>query len=544
MEITWWKETVVYQVYPRSFKDSDGDGIGDLRGIIEKLDYIRDLGVGVIWLSPVYKSPNTDNGYDISDYRAIMPEFGNMDDFDALLRGAHERGLRIVMDLVVNHTSDEHEWFAESRSSKDNPRRDYYIWRDGVNGGEPNNWASFYSPSAWELDPRTGQYYLHYFAVKQPDLNWESREMREEVYDMMRFWLDKGIDGFRCDVINATKKPAGLPSSEKPANTASGRVFDMDMMFNNPGQAELIREIARNTLARYDVMSVGETCGATPENALDYVREGSGGLSMVFHFEIVDNKERWTLPFIKAVQRKWIGALHGKGWLSQYLSNHDQPRQVSIYGDDARYRVESAKLLATMIHTLPGTPYIYQGEEIGMTNTRFSSIDEINDIQSHHTYNEMTGRGAPPEEALAHLNRFSRDQARTPMPWDDTPGFTAGKPWLRYNPAFGEINVKAAMADPDSIYHHYKKLIALRKANPVMVYGDFEDLLPDDEHLYVYTRSLGGEVWLVALNFSANQAALPVNAEGEIILSNYGGAGAKYTADAGLRPYEAVIIRR
>lgn len=546
MNRKWWKEAVVYQIYPRSFKDSNGDGIGDLRGIIEKLDYLKELGIDVIWLNPCYASPNDDNGYDISDYYSIMPEFGTMEDFDELLEQAHKRGIKIVMDLVVNHTSDEHKWFIESRSSRDNPYRDYYIWRDGKNGKEPNNWGSNFSPSAWEYDEKTNQYYLHLFSKKQPDLNWEHEPLRRDVYKMMNFWFEKGIDGFRMDVINLIKKPEGLPDSKLPPTTAEGYVLDGNLYANNPGLVEFLQEMNKNVMSKYDCMTVGETCFVTPEIALDYVKEDNKALNMVFHFEIMEIKENFDLVRLKEIQQKWYDGIIPKGgWNSQYLNNHDQPRQVSIFGNDKEYREKSAKLLGTMLHTLPGTPYIYQGEEIGMTNCAFNSIDEFKDISAHFSYDQMIKQGKSKEEALDWLNKYSRDHARTPMHWDDTEnaGFTKGKPWLKMNPNYKDINVKAALADPESIFYHYKKLIALRKSNDVMVYGDFKDLLTKDPEIYAYTRTLDSTKWLILLNFSDSEkeVTLDMNVEGKVILSNYPEYIAKGQS-AQLKPYEAVIV--
>ena len=538
----------MYQIYPRSFKDSNGDGIGDLRGIIEKLDYLKELGIDVIWLNPCYASPNDDNGYDISDYYQVMPEFGTMEDFDELLAEAHKRGIKIVMDLVVNHSSDEHKWFIESRSSKDNPYRDYYIWRDPRDGKEPNNWGSFFSPSAWEYDEKTGQYYLHLFSKKQPDLNWEHEPLRQEVYKMMNFWFDKGIDGFRMDVINLIKKPIGLPDSKLPHNTAEGYVFDPDLYANNPGLLEFLQEMNRNVMSKYDCMTVGETVNVTPEIALNYVKEENKALNMVFHFEIMEIKENFDLVRFKEIQQKWYdGVMKKGGWNSQYLNNHDQPRQVSIFGNDKEYRLESAKLLGTMLHTLPGTPYIYQGEEIGMTNCQFTSIDEFNDIHARYLYSQMLKKGTSSEEALSWLNNYSREHARTPMHWDNTEnaGFTTGKPWLKINPNYHKINVKDALKDPNSVFYHYKKLIALRKANEVMVYGDFHDLTPTHKEIFAYTRSLNGVEWLIALNFTSDNKELDLgrSVEGKVVLSNYPDyLGKGQTLN--LRPYEAVIIEK
>jgi oligo-1,6-glucosidase len=547
MNKQWWKEAVIYQIYPRSFKDSDGDGIGDLRGIIDKLDYLKELGITVIWLNPVYVSPNADNGYDISDYYNIMPEFGTLEDFEELLAKAHGRGIKIIMDLVVNHTSDEHQWFIQSRKSRQNPYREYYIWRDGKNGKEPNNWGAFFSPSGWELDENSGQYYLHLFSKKQPDLNWEHQPLRQEIYKMMNFWLEKGIDGFRMDVINMIKKPEDLPNSNQASNTAEGYVFDVDLYTNNPGLVDFLQEMNKNTISRYDCMTVGETPAVTPEVALPYVQEGNHTLNMVFQFEVMDLKENFDLVRFKEIQQKWYDGIIAKGgWNSQYLNNHDQPRQVSVFGSERAFRAESAMLLGTMLHTLPGTPYIYQGEEIGMTNSIFRSIDEFNDINARHYYSEMLKQGKSIEETMAWLNKYSRDHARTPMQWSDAEnaGFTTGTPWIKVNPNYTEINVVDALNNRNSVFYYYQKLIELRKNNDVMIYGDFHDLLPKDKEVYTYTRTLGPVEWMILLNFSDadKDVGLGRNAEGQVMLSNYpdyGGEGQLVH----MRPYEAVILQ-
>lgn len=547
MKRIWWKEAVIYQIYPRSFKDTNGDGIGDLRGVIQKLNYLKDLGIDVIWLSPFNKSPNDDNGYDISDYLSIMDEFGTMEDFEELLKEAHNRGIRIVMDLVVNHTSDEHPWFIESRSSKDNPKRDWYIWRAPKDGKEPNNWGSFFTPSAWEYDKDSGEYYLHLFSKKQPDLKWENPDVRQEIQKMMRWWLNKGIDGFRMDVMNAYKKPVGLPDSKLPPSSPDGYSFDMKLYFNNLGLVDFLQELNKEVLSGYDVMTVGEAPVVTPEMALEYVAEQQEALNMVFNFEIMDLGENWSLKKIKELQRKWYKTLWGKGWNSQYLSNHDQPRSVSAFGDDKEYRTESAKMLATMIHTMPGTPYIYQGDEIGMTNSIFPTIDSYNDISTRFQYEELIKNGKTKEEALNWLNRRSRENARTPMQWNDNyyAGFTYGKPWLAVNPNYREINVELQILDDNSIYHHYRKLIQLRKSHPVMIYGDMVELFKEHEKAYVYMRVLEDEKWLILINFSKELVELELDCKLEdkkILLSNYKDIcieGTKMT----LRAYEAEIIR-
>lgn len=557
MNRTWWKESVVYQIYPRSFCDSNGDGIGDLPGIISKLDYLQALGVDVVWLCPVYKSPNDDNGYDISDYHDIMPEFGTLADWEALLAGLHARGIRLVMDLVVNHTSDEHPWFVQSRQSKDSPYRDYYIWRPGKDGREPNNWASHFGGSAWEFDPLTGEYYLHLFSRKQPDLNWENPQVRREVYRMMRWWLDKGIDGFRMDVINMISKVPGLPDAEPVSGERyayGGRYF-----LNGPRLMEFLLEMKREVLQHYDLLTVGETPGVTPEIAAQLTDEQNGALSMVFQFEHMGldadgpkwRVRPWSLLELKQVMTRWQQGLEGRGWNSIYLTNHDQPRAVSRFGDDRRYRVQSAKLLATFTLMLQGTPYIYQGEEIGMTNVAFPSIADYRDIETLNFYREMVeGRGLSAEAAMRAIHAKSRDNARTPMQWDDTPnaGFTAGTPWISVNPNYPEINVQQALADPNSVFHYYRRLIRLRKENPVAVYGRYHLLLADHPQIYAFTRTLDDDRLLVILNFSSESPrfALPEDLPTSghtLLIANYPVDPAADLRAVTLRPWEARVYR-
>jgi oligo-1,6-glucosidase len=561
MKKAWWKESVVYQIYPRSFADSNGDGIGDLRGIIQKLDYLEELGIDVVWLCPVYKSPNDDNGYDISDYQDIMDEFGTLADWDELLAGLHQRGIKLVMDLVVNHTSDEHPWFIESRKSKDNPYRDYYIWRPGKDGREPNNWASHFGGSAWQYDPATGEYYLHLFSKKQPDLNWENPKVRAEVYAMMHWWLKRGIDGFRMDVINMISKVPGLPDA--PVVTPDryqpgGRYF-----INGPRLLEYLDEMKREVLSHYDILTVGETPQVSTQDALQLVDSETGALNMVFQFEHMDlDAERggassrrslkpWSLLELKQVMTRWQKDLEGRGWNSIYLTNHDQPRAVSRFGDDREYRVESAKLLATFTHCLQGTPYIYQGEEIGMTNVAFDSIEDYRDIETLNIYHELVHeKGMAPQDVLAILHAKSRDNARTPMQWDDRPqaGFTSGVPWIKVNPNYREINVRQALADPDSIFHFYRKLIRLRRENPVMVYGRYDLLLEDHPQIYAFTRTLENDRLLVVLNFSRQESLfeLPnemVFSSAELLISNYPVEAGQDLQSVELRPYEARVYR-
>lgn len=476
MNRTFWKEAVVYQIYPRSFQDSNGDGIGDLQGIISRLDYLQKLGVDVVWLSPVYKSPNDDNGYDISDYQDIMDEFGTLQDWEELLTGLHARGIKLMMDLVINHSSDEHPWFVESRSSKDNPYRDYYIWRPGGPDGErPNNWSSVFSGPAWELDETTGEYYLHLFSRKQPDLNWENPQLREELYKMITFWLDKGVDGLRMDVINMISKVEGLPSSHRDGLAPGELAWGGEYYMNGPRVHEFLHEMNDKVLSNYNIMTVGETPGATVEDAILYTDEERKELQMVFQFEHMDvdsgpdgkwDVAPWTLSKLRDILHKWQVGLADKGWNSLYLNNHDQPRMVSRFGDDGKYRVISAKMLATLLHTLKGTPYIYQGEEIGMTNVKFTAIEHYKDIEIFNMYREkVTEGGADPNSVLNAIHIKGRDNARTPMQWDDSAnaGFTEGEPWLKVNPNYKEINVEQALADSDSIFYYYQRLLALRK---------------------------------------------------------------------------------
>ncbi|PYI57282.1 glycoside hydrolase family 13 protein [Paenibacillus flagellatus] len=541
MKRTWWKEAVVYQVYWRSFMDSDGDGYGDLQGLIDKLDHIQELGVDIIWLNPVYESPDQDNGYDISDYNAIMAKAGTIGTWETLLRNVHSRGMKLIMDLVVNHTSSEHPWFAESRSSRDSAKRDWYIWKDAKDGKEPNNWRSYFSPSAWERDERTGQYYFHSFAAEQPDLNWANPEVREAVYDMMRFWLDKGIDGFRLDAIALLAKPEGYPDAADP--------HDIRYLTNNPGLHAYLKEMNEKVLRHYDIVTVGEAAFVTPEEGLKYVGEDRHELHTLFHFEVADEMRTWDMLRFKDIQTRWYEGLKGKGWNSQFLNNHDHTRQVTRYGNDGRYRVESAKLLATMVHTLPGTPYVYQGEEIGMTGVRFPSIDDYDDIAMKNRYAEEVGKGRDPREAFESLLPLSRDNSRTPMQWDDSPnaGFTTGTPWIKVNPNYKEINAARDIARPDSIYRYYQRLIALRKRHPVMVYGDYRDLSAGDPHLYVYSRSLDDTRWLVLLNHADHETpfALPEgysDSNKTLVLANYADVeGSESIVSATLRPHEARI---
>lgn len=540
MERKWWHSSVVYQIYPRSFNDSNGDGIGDINGIREKLDYLKELGIDVIWLSPVYKSPNDDNGYDISDYCDIMDEFGTMDDMEKLLKEANEKGIKILMDLVVNHTSDEHKWFIEAKKSKDNKFRNYYIWRDPVNGHEPNNLGSCFSGSAWQYDESTDQYYLHLFSKKQPDLNWENENVRNEVYKMMNFWIDKGIGGFRMDVIDLI-----------------GKVPDEMITGNGPKLHDYLQEMNKAALEGHDLLTVGETWGATPEIAKLYSNPKRKELSMVFQFEHIgldqiEGKEKWDvkpldLLDLKKVLSKWQTELEGEGWNSLFWNNHDLPRIVSRWGNDREYRVESAKMLATLLHGMKGTPYIYQGEELGMTNVRFEDINEYNDIETLNMYKDRISKGYSHDEIMASIYAKGRDNARTPMQWDSTEnaGFTTGNPWLAVNKNYKFINAEDCLQDKDSIFYHYKKLIDIRKHNDTIIYGDYKLLLPEDKNVFVYSRKLNGDKIVVVCNFYDKEVNLNFKEDFnnvEILLSNYKDSSI-FMKDLKLRPYEAIMYR-
>lgn len=552
MKKTWWKEAVIYQIYPRSFMDSNGDGIGDLKGITSRLDYLKYLGIDVIWLSPVYKSPNDDNGYDISDYQDIMDEFGTMADFDEMLEAAHARGIRIVMDLVVNHTSDEHKWFMESRKSKDNEYRDYYIWREGKDAQTPpNNWGACFGGSAWQYDEETAMYYLHLFSKKQPDLNWDNPKVRQEVFDMMTWWCDKGIDGFRMDVISMISKAKEMPDGE-----VHGLYGDFGpYCVHGPNVHKYLQEMNEKVLSKYDIMTVGETAGVTTELAKQYAGEDSHELNMVFQFEHVESDGKygkWTdeklpLTTLKKTLSRWQTELYGKAWNSLFWDNHDQPRAVSRFGDDRpQYREVSAKMLATCLHMLQGTPYIYQGEELGMTNYPFQSPDDFRDIESINAYKEWCTGGVISHEVFWPCMLFkSRDNARTPVQWDDTPqaGFTTGTPWIAVNPNYKEINARAETADPDSVFHYYKKLIALRKENPIIVYGKYELLLEDSQELFVYTRTLESEKLLTVCSFCDHETTFTIPEEfvgAQCLIANRENAYDK--SEMTLQPYEAFVL--
>jgi oligo-1,6-glucosidase len=554
----WWKSSVVYQIYPRSFADSDGDGIGDLPGIACRLDHLAELGVDVVWLSPVYPSPWDDGGYDISDYQGIDKTYGTLADFDRLLAEVHGRGMKLIMDLVVNHTSDEHPWFVESRSGPDSPRRDWYWWRPpraglaaGDPGAEPTNWQSFFSGSAWQLDPASGEYYMHLFSRRQPDLNWENEQVRQAVYAMMRWWLERGADGFRMDVINMISKDPALPDGRALPGEPAGQ--GAEHFIGGPRLHDYLQEMHREVFAPYSdrLLTVGEMPGVTVDDARLFTDPVRGEVDMVFQFEHVgldQGATKWDLrPLdlrdLKASFGRWQAGLADVGWNSLYWNNHDQPRVVSRFGDDGEHRVASAKTLGTVLHLHHGTPYVYQGEEIGMTNAPFARIEDFRDIESVNYYAAAIAAGAAPEDVLVALRAKGRDNARTPMQWDGSAhaGFTAGEPWLPVNPNYVEINAAADRADPDSVFHHYRRLIALRRTEPAVAFGRFSMLLPDDERVYAFTRSYQGVELLVLANLSGAPATVDVSGwdGAELLLGTHGSTGT-----GTLQPWESRILRR
>lgn len=541
----WIGDLVIYQVYPRSFYDSNGDGIGDLPGVLKKLDYLSALGINALWLSPVYKSPNDDNGYDISGYREIMEEFGTMEDWDRLRDACHSRGIRIIMDLVVNHSSDEHPWFQESRLSKDNPKSGYYIWHDPVNGKEPNNWASAFGGSAWTFDPARGQYYLHLFSKKQPDLNWACKELREEIYAMMEWWAQKGVDGFRVDAISYLDKPEDFPDSPLPPNP-DGYSMSTPVLSGRPGTHAYIHEMNRRVFSPYSLVTVGEVSVSQTEELKDYVDQAREEFDMAIPFvPPVVEIDAWSPKKLRGDILEGYAALKDSGWWARFFSNHDKPRQVSLYGNDDQYREVSAKMLATLLHTLPGTPFVYQGEELGMTNVRFSSIDDYNDPDTKNRFQQMTLEGKPEEEALARAQLESRDNARTPMQWDDSPnaGFTSGKPWIGVNPNYTEINAAAQLDDPHSVFRFYKALIALRKEHPAMREGNLAMPETGSDDLLCVQRSTPGETLLAFCSFSSQETEIPAQLlpkEGHVLLSSYDRQGG--WKGPRLRPYESVLF--
>lgn len=546
----WWKEIVAYQVYPRSFYDSNGDGIGDLPGLIEKLDYLKELGIDLIWVCPIFDSPNDDNGYDIRDYKAILDEFGTMEDCDRLIEEVHKRDMKIIFDLVVNHTSDEHEWFIESRSSKDNPYRDYYIWHEGdEEGNRPNNWESIFSGSVWEYDEQTEEYYMHVFSKKQPDLNWENPAVRQDVYSLINWWLDKGIDGFRVDAISHIKKREGFPDMPNPLNKDVVPSYDGHM--NQPGIDKFLTELAAETFNNYDIMTVGEANGVSIKDAEQWVGEESGYFDMIFQFEALGlwgerDGEVFDLRDYKQVLTKWQEGLDGIGWNALYIENHDLIRAVSAMGDDGALRKTSAKALGMMYFFMQGTPFIYQGQEIGMTNVQFDELTDYDDIQSVNRARQMMEEGTPREEAMNYIYASSRDNVRTPMQWNAQPeaGFTTGTPWLGVNPNYADINVAESLKDPNSIYHFYKEMIALRRDNEALIYGSYELVLPLHKQVYAYKRQGESETYLIVVNVfndSAEVDLTPFDLK-ELVLTNYEVPNS-LEKDIQLRPYEARLYR-
>lgn len=552
MEKKWWKEAVAYQIYPRSFQDSNDDGIGDLNGLISRLDYIQDLGIDVIWICPMYRSPNDDNGYDISDYQEIMEDFGTMEDFDQLLEEVHRRGMKLIIDLVINHTSDEHQWFIESRSSTENEKRDWYIWRDGVDGKEPNNWGSIFGGSAWELDEKTNQYYLHLFSKKQPDLNWENKNVRVALYDMVNWWLDKGVDGFRIDAISHIKKDLTFSDEENPEKLSYVPAWSKYM--NVDGILPFLTELKEETFAKYDSMTVAEANGVGIDDIHEWVDEQDGKFNMIFQFEhlgLWDSDTR-TLDIIelKRVLTRWQKALEKSGWNALFIENHDKARSVSTWGNDQQYWRESATSLAMMYFFMQGTPFIYQGQEIGMTNVKFPSLEDYDDVSTKGLYTDLLARGKAPDEIMEIIWATSRDNSRTPMQWsaDENAGFTKGKPWLGVNPNFKELNVEVQKDDPNSVLNFYKKMIQLRKSNPVFTYGIYDLVLENHPSLYAYTRTYGDEKVIILCNLTNDSFEVePINGvtyEWEnLILANLDVGVHEKARTLELAPYEARIYR-
>lgn len=548
MERVWWKEAVGYQVYPRSFQDSNGDGIGDLQGMISRLDYLKDMGIDFIWICPMYKSPKDDNGYDISDYQDILDEFGTMEDFDELLKEVHKRDMKLIIDLVLNHTSDEHPWFLESRKSKDNPKRDWYIWRDGRGGREPNNWESIFEGSAWEYDEETRQYYLHVFSRKQPDLNWENEDVREALYSMVNWWLDKGIDGFRIDAISHIKKRPGFPDMPNPEKETYVSSFDMHM--NQKGIHTHLQEFKDRTYDNYDVMTVGEANGVSADEADQWVGD-NGKMDMIFQFEHLDlwdqdAEQQLDIKGLKKVLTRWQKALEGDGWNALFVENHDKARVVSTWGDDQVYWRESATAIATMYFFMQGTPYIYQGQEIGMTNMAFPSIEDYDDVAAKNLYQNKKAKGMAHKDIMNILWNTSRDNSRTPMQWsrEAQAGFTTGNPWMKINPNYTSINVADQEQDPHSILNYYKEMIAMKKEQDVFTYGIYNLLLPEDEQIYAYTRTLDSKKAIVIVNLTDQaadfQSEEPLSSS-QLMLSNSIVNHHKNVSSFSLKPYEARV---
>lgn len=553
MKKVWWKEAVAYQVYPRSFQDSNGDGIGDLQGLLSRLDYIQDLGIDVIWICPMYQSPNDDNGYDISNYQAIMEEFGTMEDFDELLQEVHRRSMKLIIDLVINHTSDEHPWFIESRSSKTNDKRDWYIWKDAQNGEEPNNWGSIFNGSTWEFDEETKQYYFHLFSKKQPDLNWENPAVRNALYEMMNWWLDKGIDGFRVDAISHIKKDTSFTNMPNPTGLAHVPAWGRYM--NVQGIMPFLEELKQETFAKYDIMTVGEANGVGVDEIHDWVDEEHGKFNLIFQFEHLslwdaEKKEKLNVPGLKQVLTRWQKALEGSGWNALFIENHDQARNVSTWGNDQDYWRESATALATMYFFMQGTPFIYQGQELGMTNVKFSSIENYNDVATKNLYAHRIEQGNSHEYVMEIIRATSRDNSRTPMQWsaDENGGFSTGIPWLAVNPNYTKINVEVQEKDPSSILNYYKKMIRLRKQQEIFTYGIYDLVLEDDPSLYAYTRTLGQEKVIVLSNLSEERVTVN-KVDGvfykreNLLLANLEVENHEELASIELAPYEARIYK-
>ncbi|MFK4786041.1 alpha-glucosidase [Fusobacterium sp. MFO224] len=547
----WWKELTGYQIYPRSFKDSNGDGIGDLGGVIEKLDYLKNLGIDLIWICPFYKSPNDDNGYDISDYQDISKEFGNMGDVEKLLKETHRRGMKLIIDLVINHTSDEHPWFVESRGSKDSPKRDWYIWKEGKKGKEPNNWESIFKGSAWELDKKTEEYYLHLFSKKQPDLNWENKDMRQAIYKMINWWLDKGIDGFRVDAISHIKKEDGFPDMPNPKKEKYVESFDMHM--NRPGIQKYLKELKKETFDKYDIVTVGEANGVDAEDASEWVGEKDGKFNMIFQFEHLklwdyEKEIKFSARNYKRILNKWQVALENDGWNALFIENHDITRSVSRWGNDDKYWLESSKSLAVAYFLQKGTPFIYQGQEIGMTNIKFKNLDEVNDIRSRNEAKEKLELGVSIDKVLEYLNNTSRDNSRTPMQWSDgkNAGFTTGNPWLRVNDNYKRINVESQIHDEESIYNFYKKLIKLKKNSKTLIYGKFNLMLKNIEDVFVYSRKLNDEEYLIISNLSEKIKKIKLkgyeNKTKELLIGNYKNEN-HFLGRIILRPYECLVYK-
>ncbi|MFT6204764.1 MAG: oligo-1,6-glucosidase [Spirosomataceae bacterium] len=549
----WWKSAVVYQVYPRSFMDANGDGIGDLKGVTSKLDYLQNLGIDVVWLSPHFKSPNADNGYDISDYRAVMETFGTMTGFEEMLAGIHARNMRLIIDLVVNHSSDEHEWFQEAKKSKENPYRDYYIWQPNNNNKPPNDWIGFFSGSAWELDPVTDEYYLHYFLKKQPDLNWENPELRKEIYDLMRFWLDKGVDGFRMDVISLISKDTAFP------NFPENKFGDLATYANGPKIHDYLQEMNAEVLAKYDCMTVGEAFGISAEQANDYVGKDRNELNMIYHFDhavprnehnFVAPEPEFTLTELKAIFNKWDAAIGNNGWNTVYFGNHDNPRVLSRFGNTDGFWKESAKMIATLLLTLRGTPYLYQGDEIGMSNSEFKSIEEFEDVQVRNAYQTLIIEQKKEEkDFLTASNRIARDHARTPMQWSAKPnaGFSSAEnTWLKVNENYKTVNADSQEKDPNSVLNYYRNLIQLRKKTAALITGTYEDLLPESETVWVYKRSVSKLNYLIINNFTAKSEEFSselLNDDATFVFGNYESENPLLGTTLFLRPYESVIYK-